>query len=136
MLTRSAIPFFGRSKPRSSRPSARAVGSGNSASTATSNRKRFMGTRTTALNSRAVEAIAGPRVWRVPTNMQTRRKFLRTVSLAGSSAVLLPEAFGAEVKPGSVSFFLVGDTHYRANLEGTPQMDLTSREYNARLVQW
>jgi hypothetical protein len=71
--------------------------------------------------------------------MQTRRKFLRTVSLASSTAVLLPELRGEELKPARsapVSFFLVGDTHYRANLEGTPQMDLTSSEYNARLVQW
>ncbi len=74
------------------------------------------------------------------TEMKTRRQFLRDFSLATTSLALVPSALADEGagKPGveTASFFLVGDTHYRADDEGGIRMDEDSAAYNARLVDW
>ncbi|OYV04761.1 MAG: hypothetical protein CFE26_15160 [Verrucomicrobiales bacterium VVV1] len=71
--------------------------------------------------------------------MQTRRHFLQNLALTSASASLLPRAYAQPATPSSkdaVSFFLVGDTHYRAGADDPTQMDETSAGYNTRLVEW
>src|SRR5687768_1215953 len=72
--------------------------------------------------------------------MQTRRHFIRNIALAGAGAGLLRRSFGQEALPApaqnGVSFFLVGDTHYRAAVNDISQMDGISSGYNGRLVDW
>lgn len=72
--------------------------------------------------------------------MQTRRQFLRHVSLSTAALGLLPRGFAQEAAPAppadSACFFLVGDTHYCADDEDFSRMDATSADYNARLVDW
>ena len=73
--------------------------------------------------------------------MKTRRHFLRNLALTTTTAGFLPRAYGqsapapADAKD-AVSFFLVGDTHYRAEADNISVMDETSADYNARLVGW
>ena len=70
--------------------------------------------------------------------MQNRRTFLRDVSVATLAAGLSPRAIAESSAPAAerASFFVVGDTHYRANPEDITHMDETSAAYNARLVDW
>ena len=71
--------------------------------------------------------------------MQTRRRFLQNLALSSATAGLLPRVYGQPAAPGgsdAVSFFLVGDTHYRAEVDDITKMDDTSAGYNARLVDW
>jgi cytolysin (calcineurin-like family phosphatase) len=72
--------------------------------------------------------------------MQTRRRFIRTSALTGTASWLAPGWAGLEAAPAqerdAVSFFLVGDTHYRATSENPEQLVAVSAEYNFRLVDW
>jgi cytolysin (calcineurin-like family phosphatase) len=72
--------------------------------------------------------------------MQTRRQFIRRFSLSTAALGLVPRGFaqdsGIAPPADAASFFLVGDTHYRAGDEDFSKMDATSAEYNARLVDW
>ncbi len=62
-----------------------------------------------------------------------RRSFLQTSAWA-AGALTLPTR--AEGSAAAVEFFLVGDTHYRAEEETPGSMMQVSAETNARLVQW
>src|SRR5438874_1081873 len=72
--------------------------------------------------------------------MQTRRRFIRTSALTGVASWLTPGLAGLKAAPAqerdAVTFFLVGDTHYRATWENREQLDAVSADYNARLVGW
>lgn len=71
--------------------------------------------------------------------MQTRRSFLGNITLTSASAGLLPCALGQPSSANSrdsVSFFLIGDTHYCAQADDFTKMNTTSADYNARLVDW
>ena len=74
--------------------------------------------------------------------MITRRVFLqRTATAAVGAAVPLSalRLIGAEALPRparTVSFFLIGDTHYCADAIETSAMNARSAEYNGRLIEW
>ena len=60
-----------------------------------------------------------------------RRTFLNTSALAALSTPV----WGQETE-ARAEFFLVGDTHYRAEEEATGEMMVDSKERNGRLVDW
>lgn len=83
-----------------------------------------------------------PGLWRERSGatfcgMLTRRSFLRSVSAAAAGLPLL-RARGAETAAAPLlsSFFLVGDTHYRADQEQPAAMYPASTAVNARLIDW
>jgi hypothetical protein len=52
---------------------------------------------------------------------------------------MLPRSFGPPATATGndiVSFFLVGDTHYRTQADEITRLDGTSASHNARLVEW
>lgn len=68
--------------------------------------------------------------------MTRRRQFLRQLSLSTATLGLMPRA-GAELSPkDTASFFVAGDTHYRADQKDPSKMDAISAGYNTRLVDW
>ena len=66
-------------------------------------------------------------------SMLTRRAFLRSAA-CGAGAALVPGGFAAT--DVNASFFIVGDTHYRAREEDFRRMDPMSAQINRRLVDW
>ena len=62
----------------------------------------------------------------------TRRRFLGTTA-AATASLLTPRARAAE--PFSLSFFVIGDTHYFANAEKPDELDPISAATNAGLVE-
>lgn len=68
--------------------------------------------------------------------MQFRRRFLRQFSLSAAALGLSPRVFSQLAPKDTASFFLVGDTHYRADEKNISKMDAVSADYNARLVGW
>ena len=68
-----------------------------------------------------------------------RRRFLQLSTSAAGLFALRPlfaaDDAGAPISKGA-SFLLASDTHYLANKEQPDAMDETSREINARLVEW
>ena len=83
-------------------------------------------------------ALALPAVIRHSMSMN-RRRFLQLSTSAAGLFALRPlfaaDDAGAPISKGA-SFLLASDTHYIANKEQPDAMDETSREINARLVEW
>ena len=68
-----------------------------------------------------------------------RREFLQLSASASGFFALRPllAADGLDAPPArGASFFLASDTHYLADKENPAAMDETSRDINARLVEW
>jgi Calcineurin-like phosphoesterase len=65
----------------------------------------------------------------------SRRRFLAAAA-ATAGALALPRARAAATAEASVSFFLVGDTHYCADKNAPTQMSAVSAAYNRGLVDW
>lgn len=65
--------------------------------------------------------------------MLTRRAFLRQTAFA-TAVTCFPAAFAAA--DAIASFFVVGDTHYRAAEENFRRLDPVSAHYNRRLIDW
>lgn len=71
--------------------------------------------------------------------MLSRRHFLQlSATGAGAFALgpLLANESASAADGDKACFFLVGDTHYLADLEKTDQLDATSRDYTERLIGW
>ena len=66
--------------------------------------------------------------------MSPRRQFLRSITLSAVAAAL-PRGLAASHSQ-CASFFLVADTHYRADESDFSRMDDTSAAYNRRLIEW
>ena len=64
--------------------------------------------------------------------MITRRHFLGTTA-AATASLLAPRSRGAE--PYSLSFFVIGNTHYLANAEKRDELDPLSAATNAGLIE-
>jgi predicted phosphodiesterase len=68
--------------------------------------------------------------------MLTRRAFLRQTTTAAAALGFFPTLRGAENSSTLASFFIVGDTHFRAADEDHSQLDERSSAYNHGLIDW
>jgi hypothetical protein len=72
--------------------------------------------------------------------MQSRRRFLYDFSVGVTSWASMSDLAMAQTtavqSDQSLSFFLVGDTHYAADAADVSRMDETSHAYNIRLIEW
>jgi hypothetical protein len=66
----------------------------------------------------------------------TRRQFIQQLALGGGAAALSRNSWAATSNSETASFFLVGDTHYRAEDDDHSKLDAVSAAYNGRLVEW
>jgi hypothetical protein len=71
------------------------------------------------------------------SSLLTRRRVLqRATTLAGACASPLTFGQSREAHSDPASFFLVGDTHYRADEQDAKIIDPVSADYNRRLIGW
>jgi hypothetical protein len=70
--------------------------------------------------------------------MRNRRQFIRDFSLSTSAASLVPNVLGRshaqELNEKTISFYIVGDTHYCADSSDITKMSENSASFNASLV--
>ncbi|QOV87436.1 metallophosphoesterase [Humisphaera borealis] len=86
------------------------------------------------MQNRIEEPSSNPAV--VPSHWS--RRGLLKAAVAGAGTLALPGLTrgDAPASPTTVSFFLVGDTHYYAPKEAPDKLDEASQQTNSRLIDW